>query len=516
MSDDNDYKKDVAGSDSVRKFLNMDDFDDENSQATTPPENLPTDLPIGAIPMVDLPIGDLPIVEAKAVEAHPKETKGQVKTLGDLIKSEDIDLSKDSPDRPFKTEPDKKEDSAKSEQSKALRFAKAVLPYIAIFVIGLGLYFFYFSDFSINQLFKSNNLTIQNVTSSKADKNIEKLKADQKTAYLAWMKQFFFEVNDDAIISMDADVSGNGLTNFEKYLLNLNPKVYSSRTSNTPDGQLVIEDISPWTGKPFTDEQKALVNKYINKENISNRITAAALTRGVTKFAQYVAPDSPYYIDPKTLASTDPNQYVDANTYSGTSGSNSNGTLNGTQSEVQSNQAAAQAAQQAGANNGTGNQPSNLNPGTDIDQSIPGKIVIAANNITVPLTWTKDVKDFDNDLKKGAVHYPGTAMPGQMGTAYVSGHSSGYIWDSSPYKTIFAGLGAVKDGTSFTLTATQKNGKQVVFHYVVAGRGEYKADDQAQFANTADSVVALSTCWPVGTTARRLVLYGKLSQTEQL
>lgn len=368
---------------------------------------------------------------------------------------------------------------------------KAVLPYIVIFAIGLGLYFFYFSDFSINNLFNNSNLTIENVEVK--NKDLEKLKEDEAGAYATWMKQFFFEVNDDAIISMDADVSGNGLTNFEKYLLNLNPKVYSTRGSNKSDGQLVIEDINPWTGKAFTDDQKELVNKYINKELISNRITAAALTRGVTKFAQYVSPDSPYYIDPNNLA-----QAAQTNTVTPTQVSSN--------PEVANNQTAAQAAQQSGA--------LQLGQSSEIDQNIPGRLDIPANNISVPLNWTQDVRNFDADLKKGVVHYPGTVMPGEIGTSYISGHSSGYLWDNSPYKQIFAILGQVKDGTSFTITVTKKDGKQTIYHYVVERRGEFAADDQAQFVNTADSIVALSTCWPVGTTARRLVLFAKLSQTE--
>lgn len=520
---DDDYKKDVAGSDSVRKFLNMDSEQDTSAPADLPiAESVDEDF----VP-ADLPVKDLPIVEAVAVETiSESKSKKEVKTVAELFPSSDSNKDKSKKADSVQTENLSTDESIDPSEElrageKVFKIVKAVAPYIAIFAIGLGLYFFYFSDFSINSLFKSGSLTIENVASTKTNKDLENLEADQKTAYLAWMKQFFFEVNDDAIISMDADVSGNGLTNFEKYLLNLNPKVYSSRGSNVPDGQLVIDDISPWTGKPFTEEQKALVNKYINKENISNRITAAALTRGVTKFSQYVQQDSPYYVEPAILANSDPNQvngnvaYVGNNGTSGSSG-NSNGTLNGSQSEVQSNQTAGTVAQQIGGNTNSYNQASNLNPSTDIDQSIPGKIDIPANNISVPLTWTKDVKDFDEDLKKGTVHYPGTVLPGQIGTSYVSGHSSGYLWDNSPYKTIFAGLGAVKDGTSFSVTVTLKNGKQVRYHYVVAGRGEYKADDQAQFVNTADSVVALSTCWPVGTTARRLVLYGKLSQTEQL
>lgn len=518
MSDNEDGKRHLASSDSVGKFLNMQEPEEADA-----PENLPVaDLPMADTPVVDLPVSVTPVVEdeidedlinqnASKVDRKIDNTvikkKPEVKTVRELFNSEKSDLldSNIPTDQihPHKlSTADFLEEEHKKITSPFLRVFKAVLPYVAIFLIGLGLYFFYFSDFSINSLFKSNNLTIENVANT-SNADLEKLKSDQETAYLTWMKQFFFEVNDDAIISMDTDVSGNGLTNFEKYLLNLNPKVFSSRGSNTADGQLVIDDISPWTGKPFTDAQKELVNKYINKELISNRITAAALTRGVTKFAQYVNTDSPYYVDPKTLASTNPNSQP---------------------SEVESNQTAYNASQQASNNPNPNNQSPSQNPSqavsinssTDINLAIPGKLEIPENNISVPLIWTTAVKNFDADLKKGVVHYPGTALPGQTGTSYISGHSSGYVWDKSPYKTIFAGLGGVKDGTSFTITATQKSGKIVIYHYVVSNRGEYAANDQAQFVNTADSVVALSTCWPVGTTARRLVLFGKLSQTEQL
>ncbi len=461
-----DNNRDLASSDSVRKFLNMKDTDGDGIPDA---EEVPENLPIGDSAV------DLPVVEVVA-EQKPKE----VKTVGELFQEKVVATEEGE---------NLNEIQMQSGSSPVVRALKAVLPYVAIFIIFLALYFFYFSDFTVNSLFKSDNLTIENVTTSANNKDLENLKSDLKDEYAVWMKQFFFEVNDEAIISMDTDVSGNGLSNFEKYLLNLNPKVFSSRGSNIPDGELVIQDISPWTGTAFSDAQKELVNKYINKELINNRITAAALTRGITKFAQYVNSDSPYYIDPKTLANT--------NT-----------------SEVQKNQVAAQTAQTTQQNQ-TAPTTGNMNASEDINTNIPGKLEIPANKISVPLIWTKDVKSFDADLKKGIVHYPGTALPGQIGTSYISGHSSGYLWDKSPYKTIFAGLGGVTDGTSFTISATLKNGKTAVYHYVVASRGEFAPNDQAQFVNTADSMVALSTCWPIGSTAKRLVLFSKLSQVEQ-
>lgn len=461
-----DNNRDLASSDSVRKFLNMKDTDGDGIPDA---EEVPENLPIGDSAV------DLPVVEVVA-EQKPKE----VKTVGELFQEKVVATEEGE---------NLNEIQMQSGSSPVVRALKAVLPYVAIFIIFLALYFFYFSDFTVNSLFKSDNLTIENVTTSSNNKDLENLKSDLKDEYAVWMKQFFFEVNDEAIISMDTDVSGNGLSNFEKYLLNLNPKVFSSRGSNIPDGELVIQDISPWTGTAFSDAQKELVNKYINKELINNRITAAALTRGITKFAQYVNSDSPYYIDPKTLANTN-------------------------SSEVQNNQVAAQTAQTTQQNQ-TAPTTGNMNASEDINTNIPGKLEIPANKISVPLIWTKDVKSFDADLKKGIVHYPGTALPGQIGTSYISGHSSGYLWDKSPYKTIFAGLGGVTDGTSFTISATLKNGKTAVYHYVVASRGEFAPNDQAQFVNTADSMVALSTCWPIGSTAKRLVLFSKLSQVEQ-
>lgn len=186
--------------------------------------------------------------------------------------------------------------------------------------------------------------------------------------------------------------------------------------------------------------------------------------------------------------------------------------------EVENNQIAANTALQANhdltQNSGNVSSPNPQN--ASVDTSIPGTLEIPTINVTVPLIWTKDTKDFDADLKKGVVHYPGTALPGELGTAYISGHSSGYAWDSNPYKKIFSKLGDVPDYASFNLTLTLTDGTKVKQQYIVAKRDIYKPDDQEQFKNTPEPLVALSTCWPVGTTKDRLVLFGKLVSTQKL
>ncbi len=189
-----------------------------------------------------------------------------------------------------------------------------------------------------------------------------------------------------------------------------------------------------------------------------------------------------------------------------------------TRQEVENNQIAASAALQANHDvvPSFGKPASPGIQNASVDTNVPGILEIPSINITVPLIWTKDTKDFDTDLKKGVVHYPGTALPGELGTAYISGHSSGYAWDNNPYKKTFSKLGDVPDYASFSLTLTLTDGTKIKQHYAVAKRGIYKPDDQEQFKNTAEPLVALSTCWPVGTTKDRLVLFGKLASTEKL
>ena len=502
MADDNKYPKSSPG---VAKLFNM---NQDNTELSVPDSTPLEDTDSSAFaPHTAPPPAGLPI------SVSPVETPNQEPTQTEEVKSLPIDLKpinsekNDAVAEDIKLEPLDLGDDTKPT-NPIWRFAKMILPWVAIFAIGLGLYFFYFSDFSFQSLFNSDTLKIESVANDTTNANLEELKKTVAADYKTWISQFFADVTDESIIAMDADVSGNGLTNLEKYLLNLNPKVYSTR-GNIGDGQSVLEGTNPWTGKPFTDKQKELISKYINPELISNRITAAAITRGVTKYSQYVNPDSPYYIDPATLSQVgdgtnpvvNPTQINTANVdpIRGSTGGN---TVAVTPAPKPTNTTSSSA-------------PTNLKPDETIDQTKPGLLQISANGITVPLIWTKDVKDFDNDLKRGVVHYPGTALPGEVGTSYISGHSSGYVWDKSAYKQIFSKLGSVADGTSFTITVTLKNGKTVKYNYVVDHRGEYAANDQSQFISTADSIVALSTCWPVGTVDHRLVLFGKLTQTER-
>lgn len=357
------------------------------------------------------------------------------------------------------------ETSAPAE-NKFLRFVKIFSPYVIVFSVAIFLYFFFFSQVDFGGLLQTK-AQVQTPKQSE----VAQLEQQDLSAYKKWISQFYFDVSDASLLDPEADNSGNGLTNFQKYLLNLNPRSYDTLGLGTADSQSLQAGINPLTGGQLTDAQKAIVDKYFDFEVISNRLALAHLQRV--------------------------GEVAGIQTNSGANGMSDyrsfgqNGDPGASQSEALYSE--------------------NL----DINASLPGRLQITSLKVDAPLVWTQDTRNFDKDLQSGVVHYPGTAMPGQIGTTYISGHSSNYAWAKGSYNHVFTHLGDLANDTSFQITVTLTNGKTAVLHYVVVGRQEYSPTDQAQFKNTGKSIVALSTCWPVGSTAKRLVVFGQLTQIEK-
>jgi LPXTG-site transpeptidase (sortase) family protein len=158
------------------------------------------------------------------------------------------------------------------------------------------------------------------------------------------------------------------------------------------------------------------------------------------------------------------------------------------------------------------NQPASTNVNSDnFDLTRPGVISIPKLNIQAPLIFSKDPSNFDADLEKGVIHYPGTALPGNMGTMYVSGHSSDYIWKHDKYATIFTKINFLKPGDDVFVTVYGKDGKIYNYRYRVTEQKVYTADDQTQFIDNSSAKLNLSTCWPIGTSKNRMVVSAELA-----
>ncbi len=119
---------------------------------------------------------------------------------------------------------------------------------------------------------------------------------------------------------------------------------------------------------------------------------------------------------------------------------------------------------------------------------------------------------FMEELKKGVVRYPGTARPGEVGNVFIFGHSSNYPWIQSEYNEVFALLDQLQDGDEITIYYYQKK-----YIYRITDRATVKPGDVGALEKRDPSKKELSlmTCWPVGTTLERLIVFAELVETPQ-
>jgi len=158
------------------------------------------------------------------------------------------------------------------------------------------------------------------------------------------------------------------------------------------------------------------------------------------------------------------------------------------------------------------------NDGTEIkngyDPTAPGEvrpyvsIAINAIDVDVPVVLSMDASEnaLQKDLEHGVIHYPKMAMPGQRGNVYIAGHSSNYVWSKGSYNYAFKRLNNLENGDVAVITTKLNNGKKIQYKYIITLKEEVAPDDARIFADTQSQELTLTTCWPLGTNVRRLMI----------
>jgi len=152
------------------------------------------------------------------------------------------------------------------------------------------------------------------------------------------------------------------------------------------------------------------------------------------------------------------------------------------------------------------------------DPSAPGdarpaaELMIAKIGVIVPMVWSANENEKNQlaDLQNGAAHFPKTASPGQNGNMVISGHSSNYIWAKGKFNYIFKSLNNLMPGDVVDFKTIQQNGKIITYHYKISEKFSTLPDDERIFNDTSGATLTLSTCWPIGSNARRLIVKGEL------
>lgn len=137
------------------------------------------------------------------------------------------------------------------------------------------------------------------------------------------------------------------------------------------------------------------------------------------------------------------------------------------------------------------------------------RIVIPKINVNVPLIFpsSSETDALLAELDRGVIHYPGTAMPGDEGNVFISGHSSQYAWSEGSYKNIFSLIDELNPDDQIIVYFQQKK-----FVYNVTGQTIVSPNDFSVLDETGGYGLSLMTCWPVGTLARRLVVKAELDE----
>ena len=109
-------------------------------------------------------------------------------------------------------------------------------------------------------------------------------------------------------------------------------------------------------------------------------------------------------------------------------------------------------------------------------------------------------------------HYPGSALPGEVGNSFIYGHSVlPMFYDPKNYRTIFSTLDKLEKGDRVVVEFGER-----VFEYEVESWVTLKPEDVRPLESVSssflrDSYLTLMTCVPMGTGTNRLLVYARLA-----
>lgn len=113
-------------------------------------------------------------------------------------------------------------------------------------------------------------------------------------------------------------------------------------------------------------------------------------------------------------------------------------------------------------------------------------------------------------LKHTVAHAKGSALPGLSGTTYLFAHSADNFWDVGRYNAVFYLLKDLNVGDDISVFFNNKRYNYVVYDKKIVDPSEvgYLAANIGQGER-----VILQTCWPPGTTWKRLLIFAKPKNT---
>jgi sortase A len=115
-------------------------------------------------------------------------------------------------------------------------------------------------------------------------------------------------------------------------------------------------------------------------------------------------------------------------------------------------------------------------------------------------------------LRRGVAHAEGTVLPGNMGNTYIFAHSTDAFYNVGRYNAVFYLIGKLKkDDEVYVYYNDEKYIYKVYDSKVVPA-------ESVEYLNKIGpgNTLTLQTCYPPGTTLKRLVVLGELVEKESI
>lgn len=131
---------------------------------------------------------------------------------------------------------------------------------------------------------------------------------------------------------------------------------------------------------------------------------------------------------------------------------------------------------------------------------------IGANTRVIPNVDPYDEAIYQEALSQGVAHAAGTVFPGDTGNMFIFAHSAANPVDADVYNAVFYLLNKLKKDDPVYVFYLGKR-----YTYIVDEVTIVNEDEVAYLQSSSDKkTITLMTCWPAGTTAKRLLVRGIL------
>lgn len=127
---------------------------------------------------------------------------------------------------------------------------------------------------------------------------------------------------------------------------------------------------------------------------------------------------------------------------------------------------------------------------------------IGVNSAVLANVPVNNETEYQAALKTGIAHAQGSYLPGENGSIYLFGHSTNYLWNVSQLNALFYLLKELETGDQVNLFY---DGQRYIYE-VFAKKVVNAQDVDYLVAQGGKELVILQTCWPPGTTWKRLVI----------